>query len=120
MKERKEYLIKAGMRIRECRKKAGISQEELAEVLGVNNNTIYRAENGMFAVRIDTFFAIADTLGVPILELCPEQFAYNKRGNELSELEFQFMRLNEENKHVVYETAKTLINMLNVKQRKIG
>lgn len=119
MNERKEYLIETGMHIRECRKKAGISQEELAEVIGVNNNTIYRAENGMFAVGIDTLFAIADVLEVSLLELCPEHFANNKRRNELSELEFQFKRLNEENKQVVYETMKILMNMLNMKQRHI-
>lgn len=117
MEEKKEYLIEVGVQIRECRKRAGISQEKLAELSGVNNNTIYRAENGMYAVSIDTLFAIADALEVPIEELCPERFMYTKRKNELSNLEFQFMRLNDDNKKVLYETAMTLIKMLNMKQR---
>lgn len=117
MKETREYLFEVGERIRECRKKAGISQEELAEQIGVNNNTIYRAESGMYAVSIDTFFAIAEVLKVPLIELCPERFTYIRRRPELAQLEFQFVRLNEGNKKVVYETSMTLINMLNVKQR---
>jgi transcriptional regulator with XRE-family HTH domain len=117
MKEKNDYIIEVGECIRECRKKSGISQEKLAELIGSNNITIHRIENGMYAVGIDTFFAIADALKVPIEELCPERCVYIKRKNEFSRLEFQFMRLNEENKKVVYETAMTLINMLNVKQR---
>lgn len=117
MKENKDYLIEIGARIRECRKRAGISQEKLAELIEVNNNTVHRAENGMYAVGIDTFFEIVDTLGVQLWEVCPEKFVYNKQRTELSSLEFQFMRLNDENKQVVYEITKTLINILNVKQR---
>ena len=45
MKEKKEYLLEVGEHIRESRTKAGISQEKLADLIGVTNITIHRAEN---------------------------------------------------------------------------
>ena len=119
MKEKTKYLVEVGEHIRESRTKAGISQERLADLIGVTNITIHRVENGVYAIGIDTFFALAEALNVPLLELCPERFACNKRRKGLSNLEFQFMRLNDENKKVVYETAMTLINVLNMKQREM-
>ena len=110
-------IIEAGARIRQSRKSVGISQEKLAELIGINNNTIHRAEGGRYAISIDTFFSIADALNIPIEEICPERFARIKRRADLINIEFQYARLNEGNKKVVYETIMTLINELAEKQR---
>lgn len=105
-------VMEVGERIWQSRKSTGVSQEKLAELIGVNNNTIHRAEGGRYAIGIDTFFAIADALDTPIEEICPERFARIKRRADLINIEFQYARLNEGNKKVVYETIMTLINAL--------
>lgn len=114
---RAQDVMEVGECIRQCRKDAGISQEKLAELSGHTNNTIHRAEIGMAIIGIDTFFAIADALKVPIEELCPKRFSYIKRRSDLIDLVFHYGRLSDENQKVVYETVMTLMKGLIVKQR---
>lgn len=42
-----------GMSIRAFREKKGYSQDELAEIMGVNRSTISKVETGRFAITID-------------------------------------------------------------------
>ncbi len=59
-------LKESGMRIKELRKKAGITQEQLAEELGVTNKTICYIENGVRGTTIDNMALIAEYFGVSI------------------------------------------------------
>jgi transcriptional regulator with XRE-family HTH domain len=45
--------LKMGQNIREIREKRGYSQDELAEIMGVNRSTISKIENGKFSFSID-------------------------------------------------------------------
>jgi transcriptional regulator with XRE-family HTH domain len=59
-----------GAKIRRLRLKAGISQESLAQRVGVTTHTIWRLENGpTFNPRLETLRALAKTLGVSVKEL---------------------------------------------------
>lgn len=60
-----------GNLIRDHRKAAGLSQQGLAERAGIDNKTISRAENGVYAVSIDQLARIACALGVSSSELLP-------------------------------------------------
>ena len=42
-----------GKQIRAFREKKGFSQDELAEIMGVNRSTISKVETGKFAITID-------------------------------------------------------------------
>lgn len=51
-----------GARVRQLRERAGLSQERLAEVSGLDRKTISRTENGVHGLRLDHVFAIAVAL----------------------------------------------------------
>lgn len=56
--------MKFNEKILYCRKKAGLSQEELAEKLGVSRQAISKWENGDSTPEISKLFLIAKTFGV--------------------------------------------------------
>lgn len=58
-----------GDRIRAARRPAKLSQEGLAEKVGVDRQTINRIEMGHHAARIDTLLLIADALDVSLSDL---------------------------------------------------
>ena len=60
-----------GQRLRQHRQRVGLTQEELAELVGVNQTTISQAEIGNRRPEMETQAAIAQALGVPISELFP-------------------------------------------------
>ena len=55
-----------GENIRSTRRKRGLSQEQLADSLGVTKATICRYENGAREPRYDQLFAIAEALNVTV------------------------------------------------------
>lgn len=59
----------AGERIRERRRKQGMSQEDLARAAGRTTSTIQKVELGIVTPRVDTAAAIAKALGVTLLDL---------------------------------------------------
>lgn len=58
-----------GKRIQQERKKRGLTQEKLAEGVGVSNNFISYIESGKKAASLKTIKKIADVLGVSVHEL---------------------------------------------------
>lgn len=56
-------------RIREVRKEVGMTQEQLAKVLGINRATLSRYESGDIDPPSSQFYRIADALGVHTWEL---------------------------------------------------
>jgi transcriptional regulator with XRE-family HTH domain len=52
------------MNIREARKRAGMSQTQLAELVGVDQSGVSRIERGERPVTVDMLKAIARALGV--------------------------------------------------------
>lgn len=62
-------LKKIGKFIAEMRKAKGLTQEELAEKLGVNNRTISRWENGENMPDISLYKPLCEILKISIEEL---------------------------------------------------
>ena len=58
-----------GERLKKLRKKAGLTQEELAEKAGVSNITISQWENGIYAPTMTRIKALAQALNVPESDL---------------------------------------------------
>lgn len=52
-----------GERIKEVRKATGVTQEELAEILGVSHATVGRYEHGETDITVKRMWKIADALG---------------------------------------------------------
>ena len=63
-------LVETGERIRERRVLLGISQETLAEAVGVTRNSISRYENGQTEMKLDVLYKICD-----FLKITPRQAA---------------------------------------------
>jgi transcriptional regulator with XRE-family HTH domain len=55
--------------LRECRRNAGISQEQLAEAAGLDRSFISLVERGIQSPNIVVLLRIADVLGVAASEL---------------------------------------------------
>ncbi|MEW2525387.1 helix-turn-helix transcriptional regulator [Streptomyces sp. NPDC047071] len=58
-----------GERIRAARLHANLTQEKLAEVAGLDRQTINRMEQGHASPRLDNLVRIADALDVPLADL---------------------------------------------------
>lgn len=56
-------------RIKELRKRSGISQGELAKLCGVSRQTINAIENDKYDPSLSLAFCLAKTLGVTVDEL---------------------------------------------------
>lgn len=61
--------IELGQRIAEYRRQAGLSQDQLAERVGVERRSIQRYERGERDPRFIDLLLIADALRVPLAEL---------------------------------------------------
>ena len=60
---------KTGSLIRDFRVKNGMTQQELANKLGVNQSTVSDYETGTFELTLPKLVRIADALGVTIYDL---------------------------------------------------
>ncbi len=49
----KDYRFKLGDKIRQVREQRGYSQEQLADMMGINRSTISKIENGKFSITVD-------------------------------------------------------------------
>lgn len=61
------------LRIRECRKRAGVKQEELARVVGLSSITVSRYETGERDPKSADLINIARALGCTVTELIGEE-----------------------------------------------
>lgn len=82
-KELKEFV---GNRIREERKRRGLSQKELGEKIGVKHNTISSYEKGTNAPEQDALFGIARSLDITVDDLFPEREIDPNEGKFLDKL----------------------------------
>lgn len=58
-------------RIKRARKRANLSQDDLAALASISRRPIYLLESGRGAIRLDTFIRILDALGL-VLEVRPK------------------------------------------------
>ena len=57
-----------GVRIKELRKQAGLTQEQLAEQVGLDSRHLSRLEVGRHFPSLDSLERIATALGIPLAE----------------------------------------------------
>lgn len=53
-------LVESGKRIKNLRKEKGLSQNALAETLGIHVKTVSKAERGIIGLSVDNLLIIAD------------------------------------------------------------
>lgn len=65
-------MLKTGERIKACRERKGMKRPELAQLIDVDPNTLYRYENGSIGIRDEMKQKIAHALGVSVAYLMGE------------------------------------------------
>ena len=64
--EDEAYAYYTGQILEEARKKAHLTQSELAERIGANKSYISRIENGKTEPKVSTFYRIVNALGLSV------------------------------------------------------
>lgn len=69
MQDFKSYNLKIRNRIRKNRKRMGLSQERLAEIINCSREHIARIENGKINIGLDNFIKLAQVFHISLDEL---------------------------------------------------
>ena len=102
-----------GLNIRKYRKKAGLSQNEAAEKIGLSPNYLRQIELGNKVPRLSTFIKIAEVLHVSAdsLLLGIVSWSLDIQGGELQEM---IRLLNPAQKKLVLEVVQAIIHNITV------
>ncbi len=103
----KAFYEQLGRRIAEARKAAGVTQVELAQVLGIAQQTMAHYEGGVSRIAVGMLRTVAKTLSVSIEELIGDDPKPAKRG-PTPKLQQQIERLQQLPK----PTQKVVMEML--------
>ena len=99
-----------GGRIKEQRIKMGMTQEELAEKVGIGQQSLSRMEQGKTAPRFERLQNLADALDCRVVDLFAEpQESADFYADSLAEL---FSALSDEQRVFVHRQAAQLIHFL--------
>lgn len=69
VKRSEELALRFGANLRRCRRRAGLSQEELGSRASLHRTEIGMLEHGMRVARIDTLIRLAGAMAIPPGEL---------------------------------------------------
>ena len=103
-------LVEVGNLIRQWRENINMTQLELSERAGLGEKTISRLEVGKSNMRIDTYFALADALGITPNDMAPVRFASLPMNCCFADLASKFHLLDEAKKRLIYDALLLLIN----------
>lgn len=94
-----------GMKIKEFRKNKKLTQQDLADLVGVKNSAISNYEQGIRIPKRDFLFRVANALGVSIDEFFPIQS--EETSSTLSEINKISSQLEEPRQKIVLDTASS-------------
>ncbi len=105
----KEAPKSVGKRLEELRKERGISQQELADKIGVKRAEIAQWEMGARTPDVDAWIILASFFGVSTDYIAgTSSHRYFKGASTSDKLDLD--RLNEKGKHILFDTYHRLIN----------
>ena len=96
------------------REKKGLSQNKLAEKIGVNQTTIARWEDDNRIPTIDNAIDVAEALNVPLPDLLGKDLTQADEDIDFDELEILF----DKSKKILTEDDKEIIRLIIEKRRK--
>ena len=96
-----------GTRVHYLRKLAGLSQEQLAEVVGLSTKTISYIENGKNSISLSKLPLLAKGLGVPVYKLFIS--ADNDNSDKIEKLLTLLQTANEKEINAIIEIIKTVL-----------
>lgn len=98
-----------GARIREQRKRKGITQEQLAEKLGIDQKHMSKIELGKSYPSLDRLIKVGEVLEVPL----PSLFEFEHLGEErdrLKQINDMVQMLGEKDQRRVYKIVKAFLD----------
>ena len=91
--------------IKHLRSKKGISQQALADKIGIDRSTISRIENNEIETTIDNAIKIADVLNVTVSDLINKDLSIDNKQDYFDELDLLWSKhkdiLNEDDKEML-------------------
>ena len=110
---------KVGLRIRQLRKIAGLTQAKLAESADLSNNYIGAIERGQRSPTLDTLEKIAIALTVPVFEFF--KFGnYNKKGKRYKAAEELVKKVTNKGVEDIFFAAEILETILKKLEKNKG
>ena len=106
-----------GERVREIRKRSGMSQAQLAEKADLANNTVSRIEGSQINISAESLFNLADALGVTPNDLSPSRFRTADSTIALATICDKYSKLTEENQKLFIASMCALADGLLVRQK---
>ena len=106
--------IKIGRFIAECRKKANLTQMQLAEKLGITDKAISKWERGVAMPDTSIMLNLCDILGISVNELLNGEIIYMENSNQKNEQLLLDMAKELEKKNKVIWTAMWAIMIVSV------
>lgn len=91
--DEKAFFVQLGARVAELRKAEGITQVQMAEILGVSQQTVNSYEVGRRRIPVSTLPVLARTLGVSVEELIGAPPAAAKKRGPTPKLQQQMERI---------------------------
>lgn len=101
--------MSTGEKIKIARKKAGLTQRELGEKLGVSQSAVGQFEMDRSNPKLETLEKIASALKTPISELLDNNFANTREWKELEKLRDKTEKESTETLSAILNTLKEII-----------
>ena len=106
--------IKIGRFIAECRKKANLTQMQLAEKLGITDKAISKWERGVAMPDTSIMLNLCDILGISVNELLNGEIIYMENSNQKNEQLLLDMAKELEKKNKVIWTSMWAIMIVSI------
>lgn len=105
MSDRKEINVIVGANIKREREKAGFTQEQFSELLGIGSKSLSSVERGIVGVSLTTLLKICDTL-----HLSANAFLYEQsQKNDVDSIALQLNMLSTEQFEIASNVMSELI-----------
>lgn len=115
-----QRLIDLGNCIRERRQEKHLSQEALAERIGISPNTVSRIEGGQMAMSVVIFQKLVKVLGVDANRLLGAKHLRAEEREQFQEIMCRAQHLEKGEQEIVIQTMFTLIDGLEKRQKGIS
>lgn len=105
MQERKEINVEIGLRIKNARERAGLTQERFSELIELGPKSVSALERGTVGISLTTLKRICSVLSIP-----SDQILFGEmEKNDVSDLSIRLEQLSPEQYQIVREIVLKLL-----------
>lgn len=112
MDGRKELSLLVGANIKREREKAGFTQDQFSELLGIGSKSLSSIERGVVGVSLTTLLKICDVLHISANALLYEQ----AQKNDADSITMQLQRLSPEQFQIASDVITSLIKAFSLEK----